>query len=125
MKSIQSNRIHILTSNSSILSSSSVYAVEDLQASLSFFFFKNPTRNSCGMSSYCAVQVNNVNFPQPRLTHAPTCADYQRFSAKFRCFLLMLGIVGSGNSSKPSYFKLCKQFNKIALLEAPFIFQCA
>ena len=62
------------------------------------FFFKNPTQNSCGMSSYCAVQVNNVNFPQPRLTHAPTCADYRRFSAKFRCFMLMLGIVGSGKS---------------------------
>ena len=45
-----------------------------------------------------AVQVNNVNFPQPRLTHAPTNADYRRFSAKFRCFMLMLGIVGSGKS---------------------------
>ena len=85
-KSIQSNRSHVLTSNSSILSSSSVYAVEDLQASESFFSFKNPTQNSCGMSSYCAVQVNNVNFPQPRLTHAPTYADYRRFSAKFRRF---------------------------------------
>ena len=45
-----------------------------------------------------AVQVNNVNFPQPRLTHAPTYADYRRFSAKFRRFMLMLGIVGSGKS---------------------------
>ena len=72
-----------------------------------------------------AVQVNKVNFPQPRLTHAPTYADYRRFSAKFGRVLLMLGIVGFGkayelaqkigseNSTKPSYFKLLSNLTKL------------
>ena len=73
-----------------------------------------------------AVQVNNVNFPQPRLTHAPTCADYRRFSAKFRRFFANVRYswirkkrmniaqkIGSENSTKPSYFKLLSNLTKL------------